>query len=49
LQLGHTSLLTPVLALYKLSRKLNMDWLLKSLVLPPDYKAQIKELDYKAS
>lgn len=39
------SLLTPVVPVYKVSRLMKMDWLLKSLLLPSDYKAQINELD----
>lgn len=39
------SLLGPVLKLYKLSRNLNLDWLLKAIILPPEYKKQIKALD----
>lgn len=45
LNLGKVSLLTPVLHLYKLSRRFKMDWLLKALILPSGYKAQIKALD----
>lgn len=45
LQLGSVSFLTPVLALYKLARKIKLDWLLKSVILPKEYKAEIKELD----
>lgn len=45
LGLGNVSLLTPVLTVYKLSRALKMDWLLKAIVLPPAYKAEIKALD----
>lgn len=45
LQLGKTSLLKPVLALYKLARKLKLDWFLKSAVLPKAFKAEIKQLD----
>ncbi|WP_114782651.1 oxygenase MpaB family protein [Botryobacter ruber] len=45
LQFNDTSLLTPILFLYKLSRKLKLDWFLKSLILPPAYMAEIKELD----
>lgn len=45
LQLGKVSLLTPVLAFYKLTRKVKLDWFLKSAVLPKEYKAEIKELD----
>jgi hypothetical protein len=49
LNLGRFSWLNPVLAIYKLSRKIKMDWFLKSLVLPAAYKKQIKELDIAPS
>jgi hypothetical protein len=39
------SLLSPVLGLYKLSRSLKVDWLLKALILPTSYKKEIKALD----
>ena len=39
------SLLTPVVPVYKVSRLMKMDWLLKSALLPSDYKDQINELD----
>lgn len=39
------SLLTPVVPLYKISRLMKMDWLLKSILLPGEYKAQIEALD----
>ncbi|MBD0332529.1 MAG: DUF2236 domain-containing protein [Chitinophagaceae bacterium] len=45
LQLGGISFLTPLLPFYKLSRNLKLDWLLKSIILPDEYKKQIKELD----
>lgn len=45
LKLGHFSLLKPVLGLYKLLRKFNLDWFLKAAILPPAYKAEIKQLD----
>jgi ER-bound oxygenase mpaB/B'/Rubber oxygenase, catalytic domain len=45
LQLGNISWLVPIIAIYKLSRKLKMDWFLMALVLPNNYKQQIKELD----
>jgi uncharacterized protein (DUF2236 family) len=45
LQLGKTSWLTPLLVLYKISRTLKLDGLLKSAVLPVEYKEQIKALD----
>lgn len=39
------SLLTPVVPVYKISRLMKMDWLLKNILLPADYKDQINELD----
>ncbi|MGE5108281.1 MAG: oxygenase MpaB family protein [Sphingobacteriales bacterium] len=45
LKMGRFSLLSPILAIYKISRKIKMDWFLKSLVLPNAYKKQIKVLD----
>jgi hypothetical protein len=41
------SLLGPVVPVYKVSRLMKLDWLLKNLLLPSDYKAQIMELDVK--
>lgn len=49
LQLGTVSLLTPVLPLYKWSRILKLDWFLKSIILPADYKVQVKDLDLMPS
>ena len=45
LGLGKTSLLTPILLIYKLGQKINLEWFLKSLVLPAEYRKQIKDLD----
>lgn len=45
LQFADFSLLTPVVPLYKLSRLMKMDWLLKNVLLPAAYKKQINELD----
>lgn len=45
LQIGKVSLLTPVLLLYKITRKVKLDWFLKSIILPKEYRAEIKELD----
>lgn len=39
------SLLVPVIAIYKVFRKINLDWILKDIILPPNYKAEIKSLD----
>lgn len=39
------SLLKHVLSLYKITRFFKADWLLKTIILPPDYKDQIKSLD----
>ncbi|HEX5153517.1 MAG TPA: oxygenase MpaB family protein [Parafilimonas sp.] len=42
---GKISVLKPVIFLYKIFRAINMDWFVKNLVLPTEYKAQIKALD----
>jgi hypothetical protein len=39
------SLLYPLLGLFKLSRNMKADWLLKALILPSRYKAEIRALD----
>jgi uncharacterized protein (DUF2236 family) len=39
------SLLYPLIALYKLSRHINIDWLLKALILPSKYKKEIQAMD----
>ena len=39
------SLLTPVVPVYKISRLMKMNWLLKNILLPSNYKDQINELD----
>jgi hypothetical protein len=49
LHLGRFSWITPLLFFYKLSRKIKLDWFLKSLVLPRKYKKQIKDLDIEPS
>ncbi|MET0394963.1 MAG: oxygenase MpaB family protein [Chitinophagaceae bacterium] len=45
LDLKQFSWAAPLLAVYKLSRQLKMDWFLKSLLLPGAYREQIKALD----
>ena len=45
LQFWSFSWLTLLLPLYKLSRKLKLDWIFKTLLLPNAYKAQINALD----
>lgn len=45
LQFSDFSLLTPVVPMYKVSRLMKMDWLLKGILLPSDYKDQINALD----
>jgi hypothetical protein len=37
--------LAPAIPLYKISRSIKFDWLIKSAILPTDYKKQIRELD----
>jgi hypothetical protein len=49
LHLGRFSWITPILFFYKLSRKIKLDWFLKSLILPMEYKKQIKDLDIEPS
>jgi hypothetical protein len=45
LSLGKVSWLGPLLTVYKLLRKIKLDWFLKSLILPDKYKSEIKDLD----
>ncbi len=45
LGLGTVSLMQPVVFAYKLSRKLKLDGLVKSSILPAAYKAEIEDLD----
>lgn len=45
LALGNIPLLTPVLLLYKFTRILKLDQFLRNIILPDEYKAQIKDLD----
>ncbi|HZV70725.1 MAG TPA: oxygenase MpaB family protein [Saprospiraceae bacterium] len=42
---GEFSFLTPVVSIYKLTRVFKAEWLLKNILLPADYKEQIRELD----
>lgn len=39
------SFLTPIVPVYKLSRRVKLDWLIKELLLPQAYKQQIRALD----
>lgn len=45
LQFSEFSLLTPVIPVYKISRLMKLDRMLKAMLLPSDYKDQIIELD----
>ena len=45
LKLGNFSWLAPILIFYKLSRKIKLDWFLKSMILPSEFKQEIKALD----
>lgn len=45
LGLRRFSLLLPIVPLYKLSRRLQLDWLIKAVLLPATYKKQIEALD----
>ena len=46
LHFGNITIIYPVLATYKFSRRFKLDWFLKSLLLPEQYKSQVKDLDY---
>lgn len=39
------SLMNPIIAVYKVSRSLKLDWVLKELILPKKYKKEIRGLD----
>lgn len=41
------SLAAPLVTIYKLSRKVRLDGLLKSIILPAAYKKEIRELDFE--
>ncbi|MDQ6762065.1 MAG: DUF2236 domain-containing protein, partial [Bacteroidota bacterium] len=45
LNMKNYSLLSPIVPLYKLSRKIRLDGFIKSLVLPQKFKKEINELD----
>jgi hypothetical protein len=45
LGLSNVTWLKPVLWIYKLIRKIKLDWLLKEMMLPNQYKAQIRGLN----
>lgn len=45
LHFNNYSLLDPVVPLYKISRLMKMDWLLKNMLLPAAYKEQINALN----
>ncbi|HVE60657.1 MAG TPA: hypothetical protein VNA26_02480 [Chitinophagaceae bacterium] len=47
LNFGGISILKFILPIYKLSRQLKFDWLLKAIILPSSYKTEIKALDQK--
>ena len=42
---GKVTWITPLLLVYKFSRNINLDWFLKSIILPQAYQKQIKALD----
>lgn len=45
LLLGNISLLPPLLRVYKLARRLKLEWILKNVIVPSQYKLQIQQLD----
>ena len=46
---GKFSWISPLLSFYKFSRKINMDEFFKSIILPQNYKQQIRALDVNPS
>ncbi len=42
---NHFSTLKPIIKVYKISKLVKMDTTIKNLLLPPNYKKQIKEID----
>lgn len=49
LGLGKINWISPLLSIYKLSRLVKLDGLLKAIILPQTYKKQIKELDVRVA
>jgi len=47
LQLGKFSWMGLIIPPYLISRKLKLDWVIKTVILPQKYKAQIRELDIR--
>lgn len=45
LNLGNLSVMSLLIPAYKLARLLKLDWFIKSLILPKEYKKQVKALD----
>lgn len=45
LNLQRPSILPPLLFIYKLSRKIKLNWLIKNAILPAKYRREIKSLD----
>jgi hypothetical protein len=45
LKLGKYSLLAPVIPVYKFTRFIKLDWFVKLIILPANYRKQIKALD----
>ena len=43
------SLLKPLIFIYKFTRKIRLDWLLKYLILPSEYKDQIRSMDHASA
>jgi hypothetical protein len=45
LDLGNVSVMSLLIPAYKLARLIKLDWFVKSLILPKEYKKQVKSLD----
>ena len=45
LNFNEFSLLSPAVPVYKVAKLMKIDWLFRNILLPPEYKQQIDELD----
>jgi mpaB/rubber oxygenase-like protein len=48
LQFRKFSILTPVISIYKLSKKINADKFIRKLIIPASYRKQVNELDVES-
>ncbi|MCB7481021.1 oxygenase MpaB family protein [Christiangramia sediminis] len=49
LNLRRLSLISPFIKVFKISRRIRLDDLMKAMILPPEYKTKIRSLDHQSS